>query len=104
MPMTSPLLFFCLSVVHSVPPTAKMVNHKNGNDNPNVPTFKEVRDRLGMSQDAFAKALGLSRKTIGRYERGEHKRIALSPGQIKKLVQLMESVGMSVDDLPDDIE
>ncbi|HEY9651485.1 MAG TPA: helix-turn-helix transcriptional regulator, partial [Coleofasciculaceae cyanobacterium] len=47
-----------------------MVNDRNGNDNPNVPTFKQVRDRLGMTQEAFADALGLSRSTINRYERG----------------------------------
>ncbi len=80
-----------------------MVNDRNGNDNPNVPTLKQVRERLGMSQEAFANALGLSRNTIGDYERGKHMRINLSMGQVKRLVQLLEAAGMSINDIPDDI-
>ncbi|MEP0835270.1 helix-turn-helix transcriptional regulator [Microcoleus sp. AS-A8] len=83
---------------------AKMVDDKNLNFNPNVPTWKQVRERLGMTQEEFAQAVGLSRNTIGRYERGEHHRLTLSASQIKRLVELMEQAGISIKDLPDDIE
>ena len=80
-----------------------MVNERDLNFNPNVPTLKQVRERLGMTQDDFATELGLSRNTIGRYERGEHQRIALSVSQVKRLVELMKQAGMSIEDLPDNI-
>ena len=83
---------------------AKMVNDKNSNFNPNVPTLKQVRERLGMTQEEFAQAVGLSRNTIGRYERGEHQRLTLSVAQIKRLVELVEQAGLSIKDLPDDID
>jgi hypothetical protein len=31
--------------------TGKMVNNQDSNFNPNVPTLKQVRDRLGMTQE-----------------------------------------------------
>jgi hypothetical protein len=39
----------------------------------------------------------------GSHERGEHK-LRLSLGQIKRLKELLEQAGMSIDDLPDDID
>ncbi len=82
----------------------RMVDDNNPNFNPNVPTLKQVRERLGMTQEEFAQAVGLSRNTIGRYERGEHQRLTLSVAQIKRLVELMEQAGISIKDIPDDIE
>ena len=82
----------------------KMVDDKNQDFNPNVPTLKQVRERLEMTQEQFADALGLSRNTINRYERGVHQRIALSVGQIKRVVELMKQAGLSIEDLPDDID
>jgi transcriptional regulator with XRE-family HTH domain len=82
----------------------EMVDDKNQDFNPNVPTLKQVRERLEMTQEQFADALGLSRNTINRYERGIHQRIALSMGQIKRLVELMKQAGLSIEELPDDIE
>lgn len=80
-----------------------MVDEIEKNDNPNVPTLKEVRERLGMTQDEFAKTLGLSRNTIGSYEGGKSQGIHLPIGKLRHLIRLMEAAGMSVNDLPDDI-
>ncbi|MCA1991926.1 MAG: helix-turn-helix transcriptional regulator [Coleofasciculus sp. S288] len=76
----------------------------NSNSKPNVPTLKEVRERLGMTQEEFAKTLGLSRNTIGSYESGRHQKLQLSMAQVRKIFELMEQVGMSIEDLPSDIE
>ncbi|MCA1991879.1 MAG: helix-turn-helix transcriptional regulator [Coleofasciculus sp. S288] len=81
-----------------------MVDDKNSDFNPNVPTLKQVRERLGMSQGEFADALGYARNTINRYERGRISRINFSIAQIKRLIQLLEQAGLSIDDLPDDID
>jgi transcriptional regulator with XRE-family HTH domain len=69
-----------------------------------VPTLKQVRDRLGMTQEEFANALGLSRNMIGRYESGKHQWLQLSMAQVRKLVELMEQAGLPIKELPEDIE
>ncbi len=104
LPLMFPHLFFCSLMTQGGSSIAKMVNDKNSNFNPNVPTLKQVRERLGMTQEEFAQAVGLSRNTIGRYERGEHQRLTLSVAQIKRLVELVEQAGLSIKDLPDDID
>ncbi len=79
-----------------------MANDRNSNSNPNLPSLKQVRERLNMTQDEFARELGTTPRTIRRHERGEHK-LRLTLGQIKRLKELLEQAGMSIDDLPDDI-
>jgi len=99
----SPVSFLPL-MHHSGASLGMIIDDQNPDFNPNVPTLKQVRERLGMTQEEFADALGLSRNTINRYERGIHQRIALSVGQIKRLVELMKQAGLSIEDLPDDID
>ena len=72
--------------------------------NPDVPTLKQLRERLGLTQEEFGKALGIARNTISRYESGRHKQITFTISQVKRLVELMEQEGLSIKDLPDDIE
>jgi transcriptional regulator with XRE-family HTH domain len=84
--------------------TDKMVNNQDSNFNPNVPTLKQVRDRLGMTQEQFADALSLSRYTVMRYESGKHQKLQLSLAQVRKLVELMKQAGLPIDELPEDIE
>jgi DNA-binding XRE family transcriptional regulator len=84
--------------------TAKMVNNQDSNFNPNVPTLKQVRDRLGMTQEEFAKVLGISRGTVISYESGKHRKLQLSMAQMKKLFELMKQAGLPIDELPEDIE
>ncbi|AFZ19765.1 putative transcriptional regulator [Allocoleopsis franciscana PCC 7113] len=81
-----------------------MVNNQDSNFNPNVPTLKQVRDRLGMTQEQFAQAVGISRRTVIDYESGKHQRLQLSLTQVRKLVELMEQAGLPIKELPDDIE
>jgi DNA-binding XRE family transcriptional regulator len=81
-----------------------MVNNQDSNFNPNVPTLKQVRDRLGMTQEEFAKALGISRGTVISYESGKHRKLQLSITQMKKLFELMEEAGLPIKDLPDGVE
>lgn len=85
------------------PSLGKMVDDRNSNSNPNLPTLKQLRERLGMTQEEFASELGVTRKTLGNHERGAHQ-LKLSLGQIKRLKELLEQAGMSIDDLPDDID
>ncbi|MEQ8971436.1 MAG: helix-turn-helix transcriptional regulator [Coleofasciculus sp. C1-SOL-03] len=76
--------------------------HRMSQDS-NLPTLRQVRERLNMTQEEFARELGTITRTIGRHERGEHK-LRLTLGQIKRLKELLEQAGMSIDDLPDDID
>jgi transcriptional regulator with XRE-family HTH domain len=80
-----------------------MVDDRNQNINPNVPSLKEIRLRLDLTQEEFGKALGMAANTISRHERGQHK-IRFSVSQVKRLKELLEQAGMSIDDLPDDID
>jgi putative transcriptional regulator len=49
--------------------------------------IKEIRDRLGLSQEALAHVLGVSFQTINRWERGIFKPSNLA---VEKIKQLME--------------
>ncbi|HEY9710506.1 MAG TPA: helix-turn-helix transcriptional regulator [Oculatellaceae cyanobacterium] len=80
-----------------------MVDDKNSNFNPNEPILKQVRERLGMTQEEFARELGMTRETIGRHERGVH-RIRFTISQVQQLVELMEQAGLSIKDLPKNID
>lgn len=80
-----------------------MVDDSNSNSNPNLQTLRQVRERLGMTQEEFAEKLGITRRTLGHHERGE-RCIRLTLSQIKRLKELLEQAGMSIDDLPEDID
>jgi len=56
-----------------------------------------------MTQEQFAQELGITGRTIRNYERGAHQ-LKLSLGQFKRLKELLEQAGMSIDDLPDNID
>ena len=81
-----------------------MVEEKKLNFNPDVPTLKQVRERLGMTQEEFGQALGISGNTISRYERGVHQHIKFTIAQMKRLQELLEQAGLSIKDLPDEVE
>jgi len=80
-----------------------MVNDTNSNSNPELAALKQLRERLGMTQEELATELGTTSRTIRRHETGERE-IRFSLPQIKRLIELMQRAGMSADDLPDDIE
>ncbi|MEP0832243.1 helix-turn-helix domain-containing protein [Microcoleus sp. AS-A8] len=66
-------------------------------------TLKQLRERLGMTQEELATQLGTTSRTIRRHETGERE-IRFSLPQIKRLIELMQRAGMSSDDLPDNID
>lgn len=46
----------------------------------------------------------VSFNTISRYERGVHQRIKFTIAQMKRLQELLEQAGLSIQDLPDDVD
>jgi|GEM_PF-561493 len=76
---------------------------------PRIPLFKEgevvlraIRESLEMSQEQFAREMGCSVSSINRWERGKGSP-ALSIPQIKQFNRLLRRIGMTVENLPDDI-
>ncbi|WP_024547138.1 helix-turn-helix transcriptional regulator [Picosynechococcus sp. NKBG15041c] len=66
-------------------------------------TLKTLRKLLGMNQAEFAQALGLERRqTVSEWERGKA-RPSLSVSQVKALDNLLDTVGLRLKDLPDDV-
>ena len=63
-------------------------------------TIKEVRKKLKMSQDAFAKELSVSRGAVAKWECGIYE-MSLNLKQIKALTTLLEKANVSIFDLPD---
>lgn len=66
----------------------------------------EIRKKLGsgekpMSQEEFGHRIGVSGKTIHRWESGRHKP-TFTPGQFKAFLNLIKPLGMTIDDLPDE--
>jgi DNA-binding XRE family transcriptional regulator len=57
-----------------------------------------------MTQEEFGQALGITRESINRYERGVHQRIKFTIAQMKRLQDLLEQAGLSIKDLPDDVD
>jgi putative transcriptional regulator len=54
--------------------------------------LKELREKLGLSQQIFATRLGVSIGSVGRWERGERS-ILLSLDQVEILIEMIQSVG-----------
>jgi len=47
--------------------------------------IKEIRTRLGISQEDFARLLGISLQSIGRWERGKAKPSRLAVKRLKEI-------------------
>jgi putative transcriptional regulator len=59
--------------------------------------LRELRQKLGMSQQIFATRLGVSIVSVGRWERGE-RAILLTLEQVAVLIELLQSVEWDVKD------
>ena len=51
---------FCCPIRTSCPLLIKMVDDTDWNSNPHLPTLRQVRERLNMTQEEFARELGTS--------------------------------------------
>jgi putative transcriptional regulator len=51
--------------------------------------FRLIRDRLGLTQEAMAKALGMTQGNVHHYERGQ----VVMPATAKKLIELANGLG-----------
>lgn len=66
------------------------------------PAMKTIREALGMTQMAFAVAIGVSVTTVARWESGARSPV-FTIKQIKSLEKLLKQIGMKFKDLPDDL-
>ena len=69
-------------------------------DQPQEPklTLKELRERAGLSQEALARLVGVSGKTVSNWERG----ISIANLTVPQLKTLCEVLGVTLAELPDD--
>lgn len=64
--------------------------------------LRKLREQLEMSQEDFARELGVSSQTISRWELGKNVP-TFTVKQIKALEKLLASIGKSIADLPDNL-
>ena len=64
--------------------------------------LKQIRQALGLTQLELANLLGVSRRSISRWELGERE-LQLSLPQIKALHFLLAELGLTFGDLPDSL-
>ncbi|WP_088893785.1 helix-turn-helix transcriptional regulator [Leptolyngbya ohadii] len=61
-------------------------------------TLKQLREKAGLSQEALARLVGVSSKTVSNWERGTNA-ASLTVPQMKALC---EALGVTLHELPDD--
>jgi putative transcriptional regulator len=66
-------------------------------DQPTKPTLKDLRKRAGLSQEALARILDVSGKTVSNWERGT----SIASLTIPQVKTLCEALGVTLDELPD---
>lgn len=64
--------------------------------------LKTIRVKLGLTQEQLAREIGVTSVTISRWERGVAPATFTVP-QIKAFSRLLARIGMTVDNLPDDL-
>jgi transcriptional regulator with XRE-family HTH domain len=65
--------------------------------------LKQIRQALGISQEEFAKRLGVNRSSVARWETGYTKEASFTLRQIKALEKEIGKIGLGFADLPDDL-
>ncbi len=73
----------------------KKFNFKEGES-----PLKQIRDALNLSQEGFGRLIGVSYKTISRWELGLTEPSFTVP-QLKRLQEAIQPLGLHVLDLPD---
>jgi transcriptional regulator with XRE-family HTH domain len=66
----------------------------------NIKTFKDLRERSGMTQREFGEYLNFSPRSITRYEKKEREPV-FTVGQVKRLTSLLKRLNLKLTDLPD---
>lgn len=77
-------------------PNNQTPENRNGGESP----LKHLRDELGMSQEEFGRTIGVSLRTVSRWEAGINVPSFTLP-QLKALDKLLKSHGKAIQDLPD---
>lgn len=62
--------------------------------------LKDLRIKLGLSQQAFATSLGVSMGAVSRWENG-HRSMSLTLPQMASLIKLLREVDWDIDDFLD---
>ncbi|MFM7450453.1 MAG: helix-turn-helix transcriptional regulator [Leptolyngbyaceae cyanobacterium] len=61
-------------------------------------TLKQLRERVGLSQEALARIVGVSGKTVSNWERG----ISIASLTVPQMKTLCQALSITLDELPDD--
>lgn len=61
-------------------------------------TLKQLRERVHLSQEALARIVGVSSKTVSNWERG----ISIANLSVPQMKALCKALGVTLDELPDD--
>jgi len=64
--------------------------------------LKVIREALDMSQQEFASYIGVSTTSVSRWERGASP-MTMTIKQTLKFMELLRRIGMTLDNLPDDM-
>lgn len=62
------------------------------------PTLKELREKAELSQEALARIVGVSSKTISNWERG----ISIASLTVPQMKTLCDALNVMLSELPDD--
>jgi transcriptional regulator with XRE-family HTH domain len=61
-------------------------------------TLKQLRERAGLSQEALARLLDVSSKTVSNWERG----ISIASLTVPQMKALCDALGIELNELPND--
>ncbi|TVQ12681.1 MAG: XRE family transcriptional regulator [Leptolyngbya sp. DLM2.Bin27] len=67
-------------------------------DQPNQSTLKDLRKRAGLSQEALARILDVSGKTVSNWERG----MSVASLTVPQMKALCDALGVTLNELPND--
>jgi putative transcriptional regulator len=71
---------------------------RSQSNQPNQPTLKDLRKRAGLSQEALARILDVSGKTVSNWERG----MSVASLTVPQMKALCDALGVTLNELPDD--
>lgn len=70
----------------------------NQSDRPPSSSLKRLREKAELSQEALARIVGVSGKTVSNWERG----MSIASLTVPQMKALCEALGVTLDELPDD--